>query len=66
MAYRGGVDKRAMARGGVVLEEEIRRVEPVLRDGGFIPSCDHGIPSDVSWQNYLHYVRLLAELCGWL
>lgn len=66
MAYRGGVDKRAMARGGKVLAEEIQRIEPVVKSGGYIPSCDHGIPSDVSWPNYLETVRLLAGITGWL
>ena len=66
MAFRGGVDKRAMARGGEVLEDEFRRLQPVIEDGGYIPSCDHGIPADVSWPNYLAYVKRLAELTGWL
>ncbi len=66
MAFRGGIDKRAMARGGKILEDEIRRIEPVVKSGGYIPSCDHGIPSDVSWPNYLETVRLLAEITGWL
>ncbi len=66
MAYRGGVDKRAMAKGGRVIEEEIRRIEPVIRDGGFIPSCDHGVPSDVSWDNYVYYVKLLSKATGWM
>ncbi len=66
IAYRGGVDKRAMAKGGDVIREEMKRIEPVVRDGGFIPSCDHGIPSDVSWPNFVDYCRLLAEMTGWL
>jgi hypothetical protein len=66
MSYRGGVDKRAMAKGGRALEEELRRIEPVIRGGGYIPSCDHGIPADVSWPNFLQYLRRLAELCGWM
>ncbi len=66
MAYKGGVDKRCMAAGGQKLTDELRRIEPVIRDGGFIPSCDHGIPSDVSWKNFLDYCRQLAELTGWL
>lgn len=66
MAYRGGVDKRAMAVGGEVLAREIRRIEPVVRSGGYIPSCDHGIPADVSWPNYVDYMRGLARVCGWL
>lgn len=66
MAYRGGVDKRAMAKGGRVIEEEIKRIEPVISDGGFIPGCDHGVPSDVSWDNFVYYVKLLSKTTGWL
>ena len=66
MAYTGGVDKRAMAKGGRVLRDELRRIEPVVRDGGYIPGCDHGIPSDVSWPDFVDYCRLLAQITGWL
>jgi uroporphyrinogen decarboxylase len=66
MAYRGGVDKREMARGGQRLEAEIERIMPVIKDGGFIPSCDHGVPSDVSWPNFVYYTKLLAQATGWL
>ena len=66
MAYRGGVDKRAMAKGGQTIENELRRIEPVIRDGGFIPGCDHGVPHDVSWPDYVNYVSLLAKATGWL
>jgi uroporphyrinogen decarboxylase len=66
MAYRGGIDKRAIAAGGSVLEDEIRRVTPVIERGGFVPGCDHAVPPDVSWRNYVHYVRLLAERTGWV
>ena len=66
MAYRGGVDKRAIAKGGRVLGEEMKRLEPVVRDGGYIPGCDHAVPGDVSWVNFVEYGRLLAEMTGWL
>lgn len=66
MGYRGGVDKRAMAKGGDVIVEEIARIRPVIRDGGFIPGCDHGVPSDISWPDYVRYVGLLAKETGWL
>jgi hypothetical protein len=66
MAYRGGVDKRAIAKGGTAIENEIKRLEPVIRDGGFIPGCDHGVPHDVSWKDYVNYVRMLAKATGWM
>lgn len=66
MAFRGGVDKRAMARGGCVIEAEMARLEPVIRGGGYIPSCDHGVPPDVSWPDFVNYTRLLAKATGWL
>lgn len=66
MAYRGGVDKRAMAKGGAILRAEIARLKPAIDAGGFIPGCDHGVPSDVSWPNYMDYCQLLAEATGWM
>lgn len=65
MAYRGGVDKRCIAKGGEHIREELARLAPVVQDGGYIPSCDHGVPSDVSWSAYMDYCGLLAEVTGW-
>jgi len=67
MAYRGGIDKRALAKGGNIMEEEVMRVvPPLLEGGGYIPGCDHGVPPDISWPNFIEYTRLLAKLTGWL
>ena len=67
MAYRGGIDKRAIAKGGQVMKREVMRVvPPLLKEGGFIPKCDHGVPPDISWPSYVEYSRLLAKLTGWL
>lgn len=67
MAYIGGIDKRALAAGGDTLRAEVLRVvPPLLKDGGFIPACDHAVPPDVSWPNFVAYTRLLAQLTGWL
>ncbi len=66
MAYTSGVDKRAIAKGGKIIETEIERLMPVIKEGGFIPSCDHGVPPDISWDNYVYYTKLLAQATGWL
>jgi hypothetical protein len=31
-----------------------------------LPTCDHGVPPDVSWPNFIEYTRRLAQLTGWL
>lgn len=66
MAYIGGVDKRKIAEGGEVIKKEIDYLRPVIEEGGYIPGCDHGVPADVPWENYVFYVKLLAEATGWL
>jgi uroporphyrinogen decarboxylase len=66
LAFRGGVDKRAIAKGGRVIEDELGRLEGVIRDGGYLPGCDHGVPPDVSWPDFVRYTGLLAKATGWL
>jgi len=67
IAFRGGIDKRALAKGGDVMRAELMRViPPLIEKGGYIPSCDHGVPPDISWPDFIDYTRLLAELTGWL
>lgn len=58
----GGIDKRAMAQGGAAVDAELANVAPLIRDGGYIPWCDHLIPPDVSLENYLYYLRRMKEL----
>jgi uroporphyrinogen decarboxylase len=66
MAFRMGVDKRKMAAGGPEIEQELDRLAPVIKGGGYIPGCDHGVPSDVSWKDFVHYAEILARMTGWL
>ncbi len=67
VAFRGGIDKRALAKGGDVMRAELTRViSPLLAAGGYIPGCDHGVPPDISWPDFVDYTRLLAQMTGWL
>jgi len=67
MAYHGGVDKRAIAAGGQTMRDEVMHAVPqLIEEGGYIPGCDHGVPPDISWPDFVEYTRLLAELTGWL
>jgi uroporphyrinogen decarboxylase len=65
-AFGGGIDKRALAAGGAVMRAELDRVAPLIAEGGYLPTCDHGVPPDVSWPNFIEYTRYLAQLTGWL
>ncbi|MCM8772719.1 MAG: hypothetical protein NC926_03060 [Candidatus Omnitrophica bacterium] len=67
MAYIGGIDKRKIAKGGEILKKEMDKIIPFLiKDGGYIPSCDHAVPPDISLENFIEYSRYLAKLTGWL
>jgi hypothetical protein len=67
MAYWGGIDKRAIAEGGSTIVRELDRVCSLFdMGGGLVPSCDHGVPHDISWPNFVHYGRELAARTGWL
>lgn len=65
MAWFGGVDKRAIAQGGVTMRRELERLAPVIEAGGYIPSCDHAIPPDISWPDFVAYAQTLAHYCGY-
>ena len=62
LLMRGGFDKRILAQGADAIDREIDRIMPFMkRRGGFIPTCDHGVPEEVSFENYMHYRKRMLE-----
>ena len=58
----GGVDKRVLVRGKEAIDEMIDRIFPVMQKrGGFVPTCDHGVPEEVSLENYLYFRKRCLE-----
>ena len=56
LLMRGGIDKRILAQGKDAIDREMDRILPVLfKRGGYIPVCDHGVPEEVSFENYCHF-----------
>ena len=52
----GGIDKRVLAKGKREIDEFLDYVIPAMRQrGGYIPTCDHGVPEEVPYENYLYY-----------
>jgi len=53
----GGIDKTALIEGKRAIDKELKRLEPLIEEGGYIPHVDHRVPPDVSYENYLYYLR---------
>jgi uroporphyrinogen decarboxylase len=58
----GGVDKVALAGGPAAIDAEIERIRPLLATGGYVPHVDHRVPADVSYDNYLYYLKKKRQL----
>jgi len=58
----GGVDKRELAKGPKAIEAHLKSLIPIIEDGGFIPTVDHCVPPDVSWDNFRCYMDLKHKL----
>lgn len=61
----GGIDKRALISGKKAIKKEVLgKVPYLLKTGGYIPTIDHGVPPDVSLDNYCYYLKILKEIMG--
>lgn len=59
----GGVDKRALAKGRAAIDAEVARLEPLIREGGYIPHTDHSCPPDISFANFCYYMERMRSTC---
>ncbi len=65
LALFGGIDKRVLAQAPAAIDAMVERILPAMRArGGYIPTCDHGVPAEVPLANYRHYRRRCLELGG--
>jgi uroporphyrinogen decarboxylase len=60
----GGFDKKILAKSKEAIEAEVRRLTPLVEEGGFIGFCDHRVPPDVPLENYWHYLELVRKEWG--
>jgi uroporphyrinogen decarboxylase len=60
----GGVDKMQLIAGKVAIRKEIDRITPLVETGGYIPHVDHRCPPDVTYENYLYYLKTKREAFG--
>ncbi len=58
----GGMDKRILAQGRDAIDRMVDRIMPVMRRrGGYIPTCDHGVPEEVPFEDYIYFRKRLSE-----
>ncbi|HPB17993.1 MAG: hypothetical protein GXY21_03370 [Clostridiaceae bacterium] len=59
---KGGIDKRILAHSKEAIKTEIDRILPFMKKyGGYLPTCDHGVPPEVPFENYVYFRELLRE-----
>ena len=62
LRLRGGIDKRILAAGKEAIDKEIDRIMPTMKKrGGYIPTCDHGVPEEVDFNDYMYYRKRMQE-----
>jgi len=61
---RGGVDKRALAKGRDAIDAEMERIKQVMDLGGLFPHVDHLVPPNVSYADYMYYRQKKQKLLG--
>jgi len=62
LCMQGGIDKKALTAGEAAIDQELEERVPVVLTGGYIPHVDHGVPPDVSWDNFRYYRRKLDAM----
>lgn len=60
----GGFDKHILALSERAIEQEVKRLTPLVEEGGFIGFADHRVPPDVPLKNYLWYLQCVRKEWG--
>jgi len=57
----GGIDKKALVSKEAI-DEELKKVQRMLKTGGYIPYVDHIVPPNISWENFKYYREKLNNI----
>ena len=58
----GGVDKTVLPGSKEDIKQELLKLKPLVKEGGFIPHVDHRVQADVSYENYLYYPQIKRDI----
>jgi uroporphyrinogen decarboxylase len=51
-----------LVRGQDAVKAHLRELIPLIEQGGFIPTIDHTVPPDVSWDDFRYYMDAKRSL----
>ena len=58
----GGVDKMEIAKGPEAIDRHLAHLVPLIEEGGFIPTVDHLVSPEISYQDFLYYMKRKKDL----
>jgi hypothetical protein len=62
LKFIGAYNKLEIAKGKEAIDAEFARLLPVIREGGYLPGCDHQVTPSTSFENYQYYIKRLHEV----
>jgi len=57
----GGISKTALIDGPEAIKKEIKRLTPLIREGGYIPALDDMVPPEVPFSHYRYLTEALRN-----
>lgn len=64
LKFIGAFNKLCIASGKEAIDMEFERLLPVIRQGGYIPACDHQLAPSTTLENYRYYIGRLKQIMG--
>ena len=64
LSILGGIDKRALTKSHEMIDNELDRIDEMFHASGYIPSLDHLIHPQISYENFLYFVKRLKQKIG--
>jgi len=50
------IDRSNYAENKAAIRAHLREFIPLIEEGGYIPTIDHTVPPDVSWDSFRYYL----------
>lgn len=62
LKFIGAFNKLSIASGKEAIDREFERLMPVIRQGGYIPGCDHQVAPSTAFEDYKYFIMRLKEV----